>query len=94
MNTFAPLGDRDFRLYFVGEVLSMAGTGLQTVALGWYLLERTGSATSVGIVWAVGLGSGIVMAGVCLRDVEPALAVASPAERVHVGITPAAPTRR
>ena len=39
----------------------MAGTGLQTVALGWYLLERTGSATSVGIVWAVGLGSGIVM---------------------------------
>ena len=61
MNTFAPLGDRDFRLYFVGEVLSMAGRGLQTVALGWYLLERTGSATSVGIVWAVGLGSGIVM---------------------------------
>jgi MFS family permease len=31
------------------------------VALGWYLLERTGSATSVGLVWAVGLGSGVVM---------------------------------
>jgi MFS family permease len=61
VETLAPLRDRDFRLYFVGEVLSMAGTGLQTVALGWYLLERTGSATSVGIVWAVGLGSGIVM---------------------------------
>ena len=61
MSTFAPLRDRDFRLYFVGEVFSMAGTGLHAVALGWYLLERTGSATSVGIVWAVGLGSGIVM---------------------------------
>ena len=61
MNTFAPLRDRDFRLYFVGEVFSMAGTGLHAVALGWYLLERTGSATSVGIVWALGLGSGIVM---------------------------------
>jgi MFS family permease len=61
VNTFAPLRDRDFRLYFVGEVFSMAGTGLHAVALGWYLLERTGSATSVGIVWAVGLGSGIVM---------------------------------
>jgi hypothetical protein len=36
----------------------------------------------------------LFMTGVCLRDVEPALAVASPAERVHVGITPAAPTRR
>jgi predicted MFS family arabinose efflux permease len=61
VNTLAPLRDRDFRLYFVGEVFSMAGTGLHAVALGWYLLERTGSATSVGIVWAVGLGSGIVM---------------------------------
>jgi predicted MFS family arabinose efflux permease len=61
VNTFAPLRDRDFRLYFVGEVFSMAGSGLHAVALGWYLLERTGSATSVGLVWAVGLGSGIVM---------------------------------
>ena len=61
MNPFAPLGDRDFRLYFVGQVLSTAGSGLHIVALGWYLLERTGSATSVGLVWAVGLGSGIVM---------------------------------
>jgi MFS family permease len=61
VRTLAPLRDRDFRLYFVGEVLSMAGSGLHAVALGWYLLERTGSATSVGIVWAVGLGSGIVM---------------------------------
>jgi MFS family permease len=61
VNPFAPLGDRDFRLYFVGEVFSMAGSGLHVVALGWYLLERTGSATSVGLVWAVGLGSGIVM---------------------------------
>jgi len=61
VDTLAPLRDRDFRLYFVGEVFSMAGTGLHAVALGWYLLERTGSATSVGIVWAVGLGAGIVM---------------------------------
>jgi predicted MFS family arabinose efflux permease len=61
VNTFAPLRDRDFRLYFVGEAFSMAGSGLHAVALGWYLLERTGSATSVGLVWAVGLGSGIVM---------------------------------
>ena len=32
-------------------------------------------------------------AGVCLRDVEPALADEPPSERVHVGITPAAPAR-
>ncbi|HKV68561.1 MAG TPA: MFS transporter, partial [Gaiellales bacterium] len=61
MNPFAPLGDRDFRLYFVGEVLSTAGSGLHIVALGWYLFDRTGSATSVALVWALGLGSGIFM---------------------------------
>ncbi len=61
MNPFAPLGDRDFRLYFTGEVLSSAGSGLHIVALGWYLLDRTGSATSVALVWALGVGSGIVM---------------------------------
>ena len=61
MRAFAPLADRDFRLYFMGEVLSMAGSGLHIVALGWYLLSRTGSATSVGLVWAIGLGSGIFM---------------------------------
>ncbi len=61
MNPFAPLGDRDFRLYFTGEVLSSAGSGLHIVALGWYLLDRTGSATSVALVWAIGLGSGIFM---------------------------------
>jgi len=61
MSTFAPLKDRDFRLYFTGEVLSQSGTGLHIVALGWYLLARTGSATSVGLVWAIGLGSGIFM---------------------------------
>ena len=61
MNPFAPLADRDFRLYFVGEVFSTAGSGLHIVALGWYLLDRTGSATSVALVWALGLGSGIFM---------------------------------
>jgi MFS family permease len=61
MSTFSPLADRDFRLYFTGEVLSTSGTGLHIVALGWYLLSRTGSATSVGIVWALGLGAGIFM---------------------------------
>lgn len=61
MNPLAPLGDGDFRLYFTGEVLSSAGSGLHIVALGWYLLDRTGSATSVALVWAIGLGSGIFM---------------------------------
>ena len=61
MNPFAPLADRDFRRYFTGEVFSSAGTGLHIVAFGWYLFDRTGSATSVALVWALGLGAGIVV---------------------------------
>ena len=36
----------------------------------------------------------LFLCGICLRDAEPALPDASPAARVHVGVTPAAPTRR
>ena len=42
-------------------MFSTAGSGLHIVAFGWYLLERTGSATSVALVWAIGLGAGIVV---------------------------------
>jgi hypothetical protein len=35
----------------------------------------------------------LFLAGVCLRDAEPALPEASSRERVHVGVTPAAPAR-
>ncbi len=56
----APLRDRDFRLYFAGEALSSVGSGLHLVALGWYLLSRTGSATDVALLWTAGLGAGLV----------------------------------
>jgi hypothetical protein len=35
----------------------------------------------------------LFLSGVCLRDAEPALPDASPSERVHVGVSPAAPAR-
>ena len=36
----------------------------------------------------------LFLTGVCLRDAEPALAAAAASERVHVGVTPAAPAGR
>jgi len=36
----------------------------------------------------------LFLCGVCLRDAEPALPGASPAERVHVGVTPASAAAR
>jgi predicted MFS family arabinose efflux permease len=91
VNPLAPLGDRDFRLYFVGQVLSMAGSGLHIVALGWYLLDRTGSATSVALVWAIGLGSGIVMLPVAgpLADRYPRRTLAIGSDVVRLGLVAA-----
>jgi MFS family permease len=60
MNPFVPLRDRDFRFYFAGEALSFFGSGLSLVALNWYLLDRTGSASAVGAYYGVALSAGLV----------------------------------
>lgn len=43
----------NFRLYFVGQLVSLAGTWLQTVAQGWLVLTLTHSAFWVGTVMAI-----------------------------------------
>lgn len=43
-----------FRRYFVGQVASASGTFLQQTAIGWLVLELTGSASALGLVLAVG----------------------------------------
>lgn len=47
--TFSSLSERNFRLFVTGQLVSMTGTWMQTVALGWLVLELTGSGVSVGI---------------------------------------------
>ncbi len=49
---FPAFRSRNFRLYFIGQIVSMIGTWLQMVALGWLVLEMTGSAFQVGVVAA------------------------------------------
>ncbi|AAM71350.1 MAG TPA: MFS transporter [Chlorobaculum sp.] len=49
---FPPFASRNFRLYFVGQIVSMIGTWLQMVAQGWLVLEMTGSAFWVGVTAA------------------------------------------
>jgi len=48
--TFRSLGIRNYRLYFFGQLTSVSGTWMQTVALGWLILSLTGSAFDLGIV--------------------------------------------
>ena len=50
--TFASLKIRNYRLYFIGIGFSHVGTWMQTVALGWLVLELTGSGAHLGTVLA------------------------------------------
>jgi MFS family permease len=51
--TFASLSIHNYRLYFFGQGISLCGTWMQTVALGWLMLQLTGSGIALGNVLAV-----------------------------------------
>jgi MFS family permease len=53
-NSFRALRSRPFRLYFGGQVVSASGSFLQQTAIGWLVLERTGSPRDLGLVLAAG----------------------------------------
>jgi MFS family permease len=48
--TFRSLGIRNYRIYFVGQAVSLCGTWMQRVAQAWLVLELTGSGAAVGTV--------------------------------------------
>jgi MFS family permease len=51
-STFGSLKIRNYRLYFIGQGISLCGTWMQTVALGWLVLELTGSGVQLGGILA------------------------------------------
>jgi MFS family permease len=51
--TFSSLGIRNYRLYFVGQGISLCGTWMQTVAQALLVLKLTGSGTQLGLITAV-----------------------------------------
>lgn len=48
--TLAALRHRSFQLYFVGQLISVAGTWMQIIAQGWLVYELSGSELMLGIV--------------------------------------------
>src|SRR3954470_19567088 len=48
----AVLGERDFRLLYGAQVVSLLGDGIIPVALAFAVLDLTGSATDLGLVLA------------------------------------------
>ncbi len=57
--TFRSLRIFNFRLFFFGQVVSMSGTWMQTLAQNWLVLQLTGSGIALGIT--VGLQFGPVL---------------------------------
>ena len=53
-NVFPAFKNKNYNLYFWGQLLSMIGTWLQMVAQGWLVLQITNSAFWVGFIAAVG----------------------------------------
>jgi len=53
-STFRGLRHRNFRLWFFGQLTSLVGTWMQTIAQNWLVYELTGSARDLGIVNFVG----------------------------------------
>ncbi len=49
---FGSLGTRNYRLYFFGQIVSVSGTWMQTVAQGWLVLRLSHSGTDLGLITA------------------------------------------
>jgi MFS family permease len=49
----SPLRTRNYRLYFSGQVVSVPGTWLQTVAQAWLVLQLSASGSALGVTVAL-----------------------------------------
>jgi MFS family permease len=52
--TFSALKHRNFRLFFVGQLVSLTGTWMQNTAQSWLVYQLTGSKLLLGAVAAIG----------------------------------------
>ncbi|MDP2013298.1 MAG: MFS transporter, partial [Actinomycetota bacterium] len=52
IGTFVSLAQPNYRKFFAGQAVSLIGTWIQSIAMGWLVLEISGSATSIGLAVA------------------------------------------
>lgn len=53
LGTFASLRHRNFRLFFVGQMISLVGTWMQRIAQSWLVLQLTNSPFLLGFIGAL-----------------------------------------
>lgn len=51
--TFSSLHVRNYRLYYIGQIISTSGTFMQSLAQAWLVLKLTNSGAALGIVSAL-----------------------------------------
>ncbi len=51
-DSFSPLKDRNYRIYIIGQAISLIGTFMQQVAQQWYVWDITHDSRWIGIVGA------------------------------------------
>lgn len=51
--TFSSFGIRNYRLYYIGQIISTSGTWMQSLAQAWLVLQLTNSGTALGLVTAL-----------------------------------------
>lgn len=49
-NTFRALRNRNYRLFYIGQTISLCGTWMQTIAQAWLVLQITNSKVALGTV--------------------------------------------
>jgi MFS family permease len=52
-NTFSSLDIRNYRLFFIGQAISLSGTWMQSIAQGLLVLKLTNSGTMLGLITAL-----------------------------------------
>lgn len=52
-DTFSSLAVPNYRLYYIGQIISTSGTWMQSIAQAWLVLKLTGSGTALGITGAL-----------------------------------------
>ena len=50
---YAAFRFRNFRLFTIGSMITLMGTQIQSVAIGWEMYQRTGDALAIGLVGLV-----------------------------------------
>ena len=54
INTFRALGSRNYRLYFIGQTISLVGTWMQRTAVSWIIYNLTHSTFMLGLALFAG----------------------------------------